>query len=130
MTRSVPRRKFIAGLAAAVVAAWFPFFRRQSAGADRLQALRSALVAACGSQALPANMGRACVMNPQPHTLIRDPRELIASFDDATMGNVGFADWFKRETISDFDAGRVVRVDGWVISETEYLLFSGFAASA
>ncbi len=130
MTRIVSRRKFVAGLAAAVVLAWIPFRRSRSAGADTVQTLRSALLGACGSQALPANLGRACLMHHQPHTLIRETQELIASFNCATAANIGFADWFRKETISDFNAGRVVRVEGWVISETEFLLFSSFAASA
>jgi hypothetical protein len=130
MTRIVSRRSFLVGLAAGVAVMWVPFRPRSSAGADTWQTLRSALFDACRGETLPLNLGQACLAHHQPDILIREPIELITSFNCATAANVGFADWFKSETMSDFDAGRVVRVNGWVISETEFLLFSGFAGSA
>lgn len=129
MTRNVSRRSVLVGLATGIAALWVPFRLRSSAGADPWQTLRSALFDACRSETLPLNLGRACLAHHQPDILIRKPFELIASFNCATAANVGFADWFKSETMSDFDAGRVVRVNGWVISETEFMLFSRFAAS-
>jgi hypothetical protein len=61
--------------------------------------------------------------------LARTPDELMASFERASAGGVGFADWMRQETMSDFDAARVLPVQGWVISETEFLLFAHFGAS-
>jgi hypothetical protein len=60
----------------------------------------------------------------------RAHRDLAASYERAAVARVDFAAWFEVETISDFEAGRVFRVDGWVISEAEFLLFSSSADSA
>jgi hypothetical protein len=126
----VKRRLFIRlfiGLAAAVSVGWLPFRSRSFTKKDRALVLRSALFDACGSQALPARLGRACRTQGHTGRLYKNTEELVSSFGRATDAGVQFAQWCKLESIADFRAGRVVRVDGWVISETEFLLFSGFS---
>ena len=122
------RRRLFIGLAAAVFVAWLPFPSRSFIRADRALVLRSALFDACGSQALPARLGRACRTQGHAGCLYKNTEEVVSSFGRATDAGVQFAEWCKLESMADFGAGRVVRVEGWVISETEFLLFSGFSA--
>src|SRR5439155_23285913 len=116
MTVTFSRRRVLVGLSAAILVSGSPLRQILSSGTDTLSTLRSALLEACGSWAIPANLGRACLMQGHSHSLVRKPQELVASYDRARIAGVGFVDWFKMETMSDFDAGRIVRVEGWVIS--------------
>jgi hypothetical protein len=123
MTERISRRKLLRAGAAALLVA-IPFRRLASIGTDAWSTLRSALLKACGSRTVPATLGHACIRRGQMPALARNARDLAASYKRAAVARVDFAAWFEVETVSDFEAGRVVRVDGWVISETEFLLFS------
>jgi hypothetical protein len=127
MTERISRRNLLCAVAAALLVS-VPF--RRSVGADAWSTLRSALFKACASRAVPATLGHACIMPGQMPALARNARDLAASYKRAAVARIDFAAWFEVETISDFEAGRAVRVDGWVISETEFLLFSSSADSA
>lgn len=129
MMERISRRNLLCGVAAACLVS-VPFTPLVCVGADGWPTLRSALLEACGCRTIPASLGNACLMLGPIPVLTRSPRDLAASYKRAAIARVDFAAWFAVETISDFEAGRVVRMqDGWVISETEFLLYSSIAGS-
>ena len=128
MTERISRRKLLGGVVAALLVP-IHFRRLASLAADPWSTLRSALFKVCGSQTVPWTLGRACIMQGLLPVIMRK-QDLAASYERATVARVDFAAWFEMECLSDFEAGRVVRVDRWVISETEFLLFSNCADSA
>jgi hypothetical protein len=129
MTNTPRRRKVIAGFAAALAVGEIPV--RASEHCDlQLSALRSALLEACGGTNLSTELAHACISHCPDSALSRTTAELVASFGRARAGGVTFRKWFREQTVADFAAERVVRVHGWVISETEFLLFARLGASA
>lgn len=123
MANSPGRRKIVAGLAAALALGEVPVLAVEH-GDPQLSALRSALLAVCGGTNVGADLARACISHCPDAVLSRTTGELVASF----ASGVNFRDWLREQTTADFAAGRVVRVQGWVISETEFLLFAGLGA--
>jgi len=123
MIESVSRRSVLAALAAvaSLCAVGSP---PQLIVCEPLLRLRNALRHACGSIDVVGTLGRSCQLNGAGYVMRRSDQELEASFDRAVASGIDFAAWYRTETISDFEMGRAVRVDGWVISETEFRLLS------
>ena len=94
----------------------------------RLSALRSALLEACGGTAVAAEVAHACISACPDAVLSRTAAELAASFERAKDGGVSFRHWLREQTAADFAARRVLRAQGWVISESEFLVFSRLGA--
>jgi hypothetical protein len=124
MRSFVSRRRVIIGFAAAAIASLAPW-RRVAFGPDPLSILRDALAQRCENLAVLARLRRGCVNESiclRP--LATGPMDVAARYASAAAAGADFADWLGAETKADFEAGRVVRVEGWVISETEHALFS------
>jgi hypothetical protein len=128
MSEGISKRKLLSNGAAALFVAvavrWLPF-----PSANSWSTLRSALFAACGSREPLVVLGRACIKHAGIPTSAKK-WNLAVSYKRAASAGVDFAHWFAGKCVSDFRAGRVVRVEGWVISETEFLLLSGVAELA
>ena len=129
MANSPGRRKVVAGLAAALAVRRVPARAVEHCDPE-LSALRSALLEACGGTKVSAELAHACISQCPDSVLSRTTAELVASFERAEASGVTFQEWFREQTVADFAAGRTVRVQGWVISETEFLLFARLGASA
>ena len=127
MANNPGRRKVVAGLAAALVLREGPALAAGQREA-RLSALRSALLEACGGSAVAAELEHACIGACPDAVLSRTATELAASFERARDGGVSFRHWLREQTAADFAARRVVQAQGWVIAETEFLLFARLRA--
>ena len=129
MPRIPGRRNVLAGLLAAFAVPQVPVLAAQHSEA-RLSALKSALLEACGGAKVPAELARACIDECPKTVLSRTTAQLGASFEHAVASGLNFDEWLRQQTVADFSAARVVHVHGWVISETEFLLFARLGASA
>ena len=107
-----------------------PARRKLAAGQRdaRLSALRFALLEACGGTAVAAEVAHACISACPDAVLSRTAEELAASFERARDGGVGFRHWLREQATADFAARRVLRARGWVISESEFLVFARLGA--
>lgn len=123
MANNPGRRKIVAGLAAALAVGEVPVLDAEHCD-PRLSALRSAFLEACGETKLAIELAHACIRECPSTVLSRSTAELVASFESAKASGLSLADWLRQQTIADFSAGRVVPVQGWIISETEFLLFA------
>lgn len=119
MSRFASRRRWLVMLAALSAGSPGCASAFRWIATEPMSAIRMALHAACGRRNVLALLGRACgqCVGQRMH---RSDDELAASFDETARTGGSFSDWYRRETIADFDAGRVVKVEGWVISETEF----------
>ena len=95
---------------------------------DHGAVLRKAYLDACGPVGLSDGLRRSCRAAPDAVSVATTWNSLAKSFVEAKAEGLGFRDWFTRQTIEDFRRERVVLVEGWMISETEFLLFSDAAA--
>jgi hypothetical protein len=128
MATNAARRLFPGGLAGAMALPHAPALAAVWRSPES-SALRSALHA-CGGPNLSADLACACLNHCPDVALTRTTSELTESYERATLGGASFQEWFRKETTSDFAEARVVRVEGWVISETEFLLFARLGTSA
>ncbi|HZM35057.1 MAG TPA: hypothetical protein VFC18_11255 [Burkholderiales bacterium] len=92
--------------------------------------MRSAFLEMCAGTKLGSELASACIRHCPDSPLSRTTAELAASFERAQASGVSFREWLQQQTTADFSAERVVRVQGWVISETEFLLFARLGAAA
>ena len=111
MGADLPRRRLFIGLGAAALAPTLSLCPALSANYDRLSELRAMLLA-CGNQAAIETLGRACLLQGLPDASMRSIAKRVEEFRRASGAEVDFAEWYDAETTSDFDAGRVVRVQG------------------
>lgn len=112
------RRHLLAGLAA------LPLASLAVAGlGGALTRLREAYLGLCGPD-LAARLRRSC----RPERTVPDAAakldDLAAGFARASREGVAFEAWLKARAAEDFAAGRVVRVEGWVLAESEVLLYT------
>ena len=126
MAKIPERRKLVAGFAAALALGQVPLFAAEH-GDPKLSALRSALWEAYGGLNLRTELAHACISHCPDIALSRTTTELVESFARMHASGSKFRDWLHEQTTADFIAGHVVRVQGWVISETEFLLFARLA---
>jgi hypothetical protein len=129
MAKSPGRRRVVAGLSAALALRHIPAGGVESFSRHR-SALRSAFLETCGGTKLSSELAHACIRQCPDSILSRTTADLAASFERAQAGGASFREWFQQQTMADFSEERVVRVQGWVISETEFLLFARLGAAA
>ena len=129
MATNAARRLFLGGLAGTVALPYAPALAAAVWRPPDSSALRAALHA-CGGPNLSDDLACACLNHCPDVALTRTTSELTESYERARLGGGSFQEWFRKETTSDFAEARVVRVEGWVISETEFLLFARLGASA
>jgi hypothetical protein len=127
MVGRITRRRVLAALATLGALSVFAFPSRLLP-LDPLSRVLGALRGACRRDDILLTLGRACAKQPTSHVMHHSDEEIAVSFEQAAGQDRDFAAWYRDATMSDFDDGRVVRVDGWVISETEFRLLSAFAS--